>query len=123
MTGPEAWDEARKGYVPGSDGKRGAWLAAGRCESWPKEGVPNTEAIRWVFEWLGRPDVTPADAPSAGAWALLNTCRANPQNVWAFYTTVWAKMVKPASDEREKLVASTDKIEVLIEKLQKGLRE
>ncbi len=90
---------------------------------WSKGGVSSDECISWVFEALGEVGgVVVADAPSAGAWNLFRTCRANPQNAWSFYTNLWSKTIKP-SDGREKLVESDDKIEVLIERMQASLEE
>lgn len=94
-----------------------------RPEHWKDKGVPSDECIRWVFEALGEvKKLVPADAPSAGAWNLYGTCSGRPDMAWSFYTNLWSKTIKPG-DDRERLEASTDKIEVLIEKLEAAMED
>ncbi|KKN40361.1 hypothetical protein LCGC14_0734130 [marine sediment metagenome] len=97
--------------------------ASVRPSHWTEGGVPSSECICWVFEALGQVGkVVAGDAPSAGAWNLYKTCRGNPDASWSFYTNLWSKTIKP-SNEREQLEASTDRIEVLIERLQAAMAE
>ena len=48
---------------------------------------------RWVYEQLSNGDVTPLDAPSLGAWGLLEWARTSSSNQKQFYTTFGAKLL------------------------------
>ncbi len=101
----------------------GEGVELSRPGHWPSGGIPSDECIQWVFEALGEVgEVVPADAPSAGAWNLFRTCKGRPESAWQFYSQLWSKTIRPG-DGRERLEESTDKIEVLIERLEASLKE
>lgn len=55
------------------------------------------EDLRWVFQALGAKDLTPEDAPSPGAWALLTDLQGDELARKSFYTTVYPKLLPPKS--------------------------
>jgi hypothetical protein len=59
------------------------------------------EDIRWVFHALGAKDLKPEDAPSTGAWNLLQTLKYNEIALNQFYTTVYPKLL-PTRAQLEK---------------------
>ena len=59
------------------------------------------EDIRWVFHALGAKDLKPQDAPSTGAWSLLQTLRNDEIALKSFYTTVYPKLL-PTRAQLEK---------------------
>jgi len=59
------------------------------------------EDIRWVFHALGAKDLKPEDAPSSGAWYLLQTLKTDDLARKSFYTTVYPKLL-PNKAQMEK---------------------
>ena len=59
------------------------------------------EDIRWVFHALGASDLGPKDAPSSGAWSLLQTLRNDDLALKSFYTQVYPKLL-PTKAQMEK---------------------
>ncbi|MBE3088303.1 MAG: hypothetical protein IMZ61_13945 [Planctomycetes bacterium] len=59
------------------------------------------EDIRWVFHALGAKDLKPEDAPSSGAWYLLQTLKADDLALKSFYITVYPKLL-PNKAQMEK---------------------
>ena len=59
------------------------------------------EDIRWVFHALGASDLGPEDAPSSGAWSLLQTLRNDDLALKSFYTQVYPKLL-PTKAQMEK---------------------
>jgi hypothetical protein len=57
--------------------------------------------IRWVFHALGARDLTPKEAPSSGAWNLLQTLRKDDLALKSFYTQVYPKLL-PTRAQMEK---------------------
>ena len=53
----------------------------------------------WVYDNLGVVDIAPEDAPSSGAWGLLEYARAEPRE---FYKS-WMSMVSRQADTDERL--------------------
>jgi len=59
------------------------------------------EDIRWVFHALGTKDLKPEDAPTSGAWSLLQMLRYDDIALKSFYTTVYPKLL-PTRAQLEK---------------------
>lgn len=57
--------------------------------------------IRWVFHALGAKGLKPEDAPSTGAWSLLQTLQNDDIALKSFYTTVYPKLL-PTRAQLEK---------------------
>jgi hypothetical protein len=51
------------------------------------------EVIKWLFDNLAIRKVELKDAPSIGAWGLLNTLQKNDKLREKFYTEVWTKLL------------------------------
>jgi hypothetical protein len=66
-----------------------------------KEPVGMLEAVRWVFNFACVPWVKPGDAPSAGAWGLLQWAKRNPASLTEFYRTFAARLLTVAEPEPE----------------------
>ena len=64
-----------------------------------KPPAPIVEAAAWVFENLDCEWVTPGEAPSAGAWSLLQWARSSMAARGEFYRTFAAKVVVPPEKE------------------------
>ena len=74
----------------------------------------------WVYDNLGVADITPEDAPSSGAWGLLEYARTEPRE---FYKS-WMAMVSRQADTDERLegfkedaTRSTDEIAEMLRTL------
>ena len=71
-----------------------------------KRPVPVAKAAAWVAEHLDADWITPADAPSPGAWSMRVWARSSPSARSDFYKTFVAKIVMPpqevAQREQEK---------------------
>jgi len=74
----------------------------------------------WVYDNLGVADITPEDAPSSGAWGLLEYARTEPRE---FYKS-WMSMVSRQADTDERLegfkedaTRSTDEIAEMLRTL------
>lgn len=52
-----------------------------------------SEAIRWCFENLAIEDLKPEDAPSSGAWGLLQECQRSPSFREDFLKTILPKLL------------------------------
>jgi hypothetical protein len=64
-----------------------------------KQAVPIYEATKWVMENLDADWITPADAPSAGAWSMLRWARSSLAARGDFYRTFVSKLLpKGCSD-------------------------
>lgn len=75
--------------------------------------------LKWVFQALGAKDLTPQDAPSAGAWALLTTLQNDEVMLKGFYTTVFPKLLPSKSqiDKGDDRVDDGRKLFGIIEQL------
>ena len=74
----DAWDVAAAEFPP-PDAKLTA-VAAPMVDLQALKGKPSVsiaQAAAWVFEQLNCDWITPADAPSPGAWSLLEWARSN----------------------------------------------
>lgn len=65
------------------------------------------ELVTWVFDHMDIKGVSAGDAPSAGAWSLLQQCRRSGTMREAFYLTIWPKLLPTrgtvdAEDERRR---------------------
>lgn len=71
-----------------------------------KPHVNARKVVNWVFDHIDVADVEPSDAPSAGAWSLLQRVRKHPDLLKEFYRTIWAKMLPTRSE-----IEATEKFE------------
>lgn len=62
------------------------------------KSASETDVIRWVFNHMDVADVTPADAPSSGAWTLLCAVRDDVHFRHVFFQSMWVKTL-PARSE------------------------
>lgn len=130
----KAWNEMAKKWPPGPDSpslspanksrpcvQPPRYTTVDDAEGW-RGDVPPVEVIEWVFENLPRKIIGSKDAPSSGAWGLLQACRRDPKLAWQFYTALWAKMlVKPDKEDDNKKSRGSDKpLQDLIKSIQKG---
>jgi hypothetical protein len=69
-----------------------------------KKPISIIECIRWVAENLAIEDVTPEMAPSAGAWAMLETARFTMDSRNDFYKNLFSKLIpaKTQLDDAER---------------------
>jgi len=69
-----------------------------------KPAIPVVQAAAWASEHLDDDWITPADAPSAGAWSMREWARSNMSARSEFYKTFVAKLVMPPQEaaRREK---------------------
>jgi len=63
-----------------------------------KPDVPVAVAAVWIAEHLDADWVTPADAPSLGAWSMLEWARSSMAMRTEFYRTFLAKIVMPPQE-------------------------
>lgn len=85
---------------------------------WDAKGVVATRvAVDWVFEALGRKNIMPRDAPSAGAWSLYEA--ADRDRPW-FYQTYHAKTLPSKAQVEAESAFKDDGRELIgiIEKLE-----
>ena len=75
--------------------------------------------IKWVFQALGAKDLIPSDAPSTGAWFLLQSLKKDDLLLKSFYTTVCTRLVPTKAQMDREDARSNDKRErlELIERL------
>jgi hypothetical protein len=64
-----------------------------------KPPVSIVQAAAWAFEQLDCDWITPADAPSPGAWSLREWARSSMSARSEFYRTFVAKLVMPPQEE------------------------
>lgn len=67
-----------------------------------KRPVPVAKAAAWVAEHLDADWITPADAPSPGAWSMREWARSSPSTRSDFYKTFVAKIVMPPQEEAQR---------------------
>jgi hypothetical protein len=86
-------------------------------EEFGGEGSSLKQDYQWVYDNLAVEDVTPAEAPSSGAWGLLQFARTDPKS---FYVE-WMRMVsrQESSDEVmegfvQDATRSTDEIAAMV---------
>ena len=90
-----------------------------------KDGiVSENEKLRWIFENMQVEGVKPEDAPSAGAWALLEELRKDNEQRRDFYKSLWPKLLTKEDIEKSgKLQDDGRDVIELIKRLQKALPE
>jgi hypothetical protein len=64
-----------------------------------KPPVSIVQAAAWAFEQLDCDSITPADAPSPGAWSLLEWARSSIATRTEFYRMFAARIVLPPQEE------------------------
>jgi len=71
-----------------------------------KPSIPIDKAAAWVFEYIDADWMTPADAPSPGAWSLLHWARSSHAGRSEFYKTfvhrLWLIRAAQIQEEQEK---------------------
>ena len=86
------------------------------------DGVTENEKVRWVFENIGVDGLKKGDAPSPGAWSLLQELRSDDVQRRDFYKTLWPKLLtKEDFDKGSKLADSGKETIELIDRLIKAL--
>jgi hypothetical protein len=73
-----------------------------------KKAIPTLEAAFWVFENLDLPWIEPIDAPSPGAWSLLQWAKQSQFNRSDFYRTFGPKLLASTLPESVKRQRSRD---------------
>lgn len=81
------------------------------------------EAVEWVFNNLSVVDVTPEDAPSAGAWSLRELARSSPQDRREFIHSVASKLMPSRSQLDAEDMLADDGVETLCAQRLRTLRE
>jgi hypothetical protein len=82
--------------------------------------------IQWVFDNIGIEDLSPKDAPSSGAWFLLQEVRSFPELRREFYKTIFPKILPTKSQLEEMLEKFADdgrKQFGIIDTLQRAIEE
>jgi len=69
--------------------------------------------MKWVFQALGAADLIPSDAPSTGAWYLLQSLKRDNLMLKSFYTTFVTKLMPTKSDLEKEDARSNDRRERL----------
>lgn len=81
-------------------------------ENFEEDSNPIAE-MKWVFQALGAKDLIASDAPSAGAWFLLQSLKSDHTLLKSFYTTFCTKLMPNKSDMDKDDARSNDKRERL----------
>jgi hypothetical protein len=103
MAASDAWDAAAEEF-PSLDAKPDPGTApkADLQALKGKRPVSIVQAAAWAFEQLDCDWITPADAPSPGAWGMLEWARSSMAARSEFYRTFVAKLVmRPQEEARE----------------------
>ena len=109
MAASEAWDAAATEFPPPV-----AQHAAGEAPTvdlralMGKPTLPVAEAATWASEHLDADWVSPADAPSAGAWSMREWARSSMAARSEFYRTFVAKLVMPPQEEARRAKEEAD---------------
>jgi len=105
-----AWAKARQKFSPESyrapvdesDSADDSVLPAGNSvcmdDFCDKPPVTARAVVQWCFDHIDIEDAKPEDAPSSGAWSLLQRVRMHPDLLKEFYRTIWAKMLPTRSE-------------------------
>jgi|GEM_PF-6164048 hypothetical protein len=102
-----AWEEASRvfGFDQWKSGEEEAAPMEHTSAIRPAPGRPNSSVFEgkvsslrgdfgWVYDSLSLGDVSPDDAPSSGAWGLLEFARLDPKS----FFTEWMRMVARSDD-------------------------
>ena len=100
MAASDAWDVASAEF-PSLDTKPvgGAVPTVDLQALKGKPPASIVQAAAWAFEQLDCDWITPADAPSAGAWSLLEWARSSMAARTEFYRMFAARIVLPPQEE------------------------
>ena len=94
----QSWYEAAVEFPP-SDARPAAKAPVADLRALKgKPTVPVVQAAAWAFEHLDADWVTPADAPSAGAWSMREWARSSMATRSEFYKKFVAKLVMPSQE-------------------------
>jgi hypothetical protein len=96
---PEAWYLAATEFPPPVTQPAAKASAADLRALKGKPAVSVVQAAAWAFEHLDADWVTPADAPSAGAWSMREWAKSNMAARTEFYRTFVARIVQPPQEE------------------------
>jgi len=125
MPASDAWDAAAEEF-PSPDAKpdTGTVPKADLRALKGKPAVSVVQAAAWAFEQLDCDWITPADAPSPGAWSLREWARSSMAARTEFYRLFVAKVLLPpqedarqAEKEREKRRMANGSTQDAIERL------
>ena len=103
MAASDAWDVAAGEFLPPV-----AQSATGEARTVDlralkgKPAVSVVQAAAWASEQLDCDWIKPADAPSPGAWGMLEWARSSMTARSEFYRTFVAKLVMPPQEEARK---------------------
>ena len=100
MAASEAWDAAATEFPPPV--AQHAASEAPAVDLRALKGKPTVSVVQaatWAFEHLDADWVSPADAPSAGAWSMREWARSSMAARSEFYRTFVAKLVMPPQEE------------------------
>lgn len=89
-----------------------------------KDPASARQVVEWVFNNLDVEGLKPKDAPSPGAWSLLQRVRLYPELTVDFYKTVWPKLLpNKAQIEAEDRArgGGTDELERSLERVEQAL--
>lgn len=115
----EAWNAAAAEFpppTPQSDENAASGEDVSGYDLSALDGKPQISMIKvvqWAFEHLDSPGVTPADAPSAGAWTMLTWARQNGDTRSEFMKTFMAKLMPNRQQVEDSERMSDDGVEVL----------
>ena len=114
----QAWFEAATEFPAVVD--RSATPAAPVVDLQVLKGKPPISVVRaalWAFENLDADWITPAEAPTAGAWSLRQWARSGIAARGEFYRTFVAKLVLPSQEKARKAEEHDDAWDRTVEKL------
>lgn len=93
-------------------------------EEFGGRSVPPRKVVQWVSENIVLMDVSPKDAPSPGAWALLRWVRSREQNECDFWKAVYPKilpsktrMFEEGADGKGRFTESEERISSVLEEM------
>jgi hypothetical protein len=109
----EAWWQAATEFPPpngnGSSGSNGSAPKPDLSALKGKPAVTIAEAVAWASENLDCDSITPADAPSAGAWSMLQWARSSMAARGEFYRNFVVKFL--AAPQEAKRAAEAEREE------------
>ena len=102
-----AWEQATHEFEQGAEQKQadtnksgdsadnGGNAATGGLDGkvFNAAGASPRKVVEWVFDNLLLDDLKPDDAPSPGAWALLQDLKKYPDLRKEFYRSIWSKLL------------------------------
>lgn len=84
------------------EGSSGGLPEARAADFAGKSDVGYSEMVRWAHDHLdiAAEDLSPADAPSAGAWGMLRWARGSRKEFYSLWQKLAAKGMEDGTDER-----------------------